>query len=332
VNCPGQPRIAAAAAGEDPAVIDHARDCLSCRALLRDQLLVVDAARVLARPRLRSERRAQLAAEVMAQSDVEAHRPWRGERVMAIAATSVAAAAVLAFWLASGIQHVDAPSTPQVASIEEPTLESVARAQLDPVGPASRASLVARGADYAREKRGNQDVVTLRDGELSVDATASEPVTIIAGDTRVTIASSRAKIVARSGVIVTTHVFAGTAQVTTNGGRLQVIDAGDVWMRQPDPVPAAAPTAPVIAASDSMAAFRLGWEQLRAHHHAQAIAAFDRATDPVVAEDAAFWAAIASERAGDRDGAATRLRSFLDRFSASPRAEAARAALERVTK
>ena len=55
-------------------------------------------------------------------------------------------------------------------------------------------------------------------------------------------------------------------------------------------------------------------------------------TDPVVAEDAAFWAAIATERAGDSDGAATRLRTFLDRFPASPRAEAARAALERVTK
>jgi TolA-binding protein len=328
VTCPAQPRIAAAAAGEDRAVIDHARDCLACRALLRDQLLVIDAARMLARPRLRSQRRAELAAEVMAQSDVEAHPPWRGERVMAIAASAVAAAAVVTIVLASGIESSDVPSAPQVASIEEPGTRSVARAQIEPVAAAQRASLVARGADYARMQRGNQDVVTLRDGELSVDATASEPVMIVAGDTRVVIASSRAKVVARGGVIVTTHVFAGTAQVTTTGGRMQVIDAGDVWMRQPDPTPAAE----AIPATDSLSAFRLGWEQLRAHNHAQAIAAFDRATDPVVAEDAAFWAAIATERAGDLDGAADRLRSFLDRYSTSPRAEAARAALERVTK
>jgi hypothetical protein len=327
VTCPGQPRIAAAAAGEDPAVIDHARDCLSCRALLRDQLLVVDAARMLARPRLRPDRRAALAAEVMAQSDVEAHPPWRGERVMAAAAGAVAAAAVITIVLASGIEASDPPSAPQVASIDEPAIKTVARAQIDPVAAPSRASLIARGADYARVQRGNQDVVTLRDGELSVDATGSNPVTIVAGDTRVMIASSRAKVVARGGVIVTTHVFAGTAQVTTSGGRLQVIDAGDVWMRPPEPTLAAEPIA-----IDSLAAFRLGWEELRAHHHAEAIAAFDRATDPVVAEDAAFWAAIASERAGDLEGAAARLRVFLDRFDASPRAEAARAALERVTK
>jgi TolA-binding protein len=99
-------------------------------------------------------------------------------------------------------------------------------------------------------------------------------------------------------------------------------------MRQPEQMPAAEP----IAGSDSMAAFRRGWEALRAHHHAQAIAAFDLATDPVVAEDAAFWAAIATERAGDLDGAATRLRDFLDRFPGSPRAETARAALERIAK
>jgi TolA-binding protein len=326
VNCPGQPRIAAAAAGEDPAVIDHARECVSCRALLRDQQLVVDTARVLARPRLRAERRAALAAEVMAHSDAELHRPWRGERVIVVVAGAVAAAAVMMIVLASGIHSVDTPRAPQVASIEEPSLQIVNSTQVDPAVPATRASLIARGADYARVQRGDQDVVTLRDGELSIDATASEPVTIIAGDTRVTLASSRAKVVARSGVIVTTHVFAGTAQVT-NGGRLQVIDAGDVWMRQPD----AAPAEPIVP-TDSMAAFRLGWEELRAHHNAQAIAAFDRASDPVVAEDAAFWAAIATERVGDLDGAATRLRAFLDRFPSSPRAEAARAALERVSK
>jgi hypothetical protein len=328
VTCPGQSRIAAAAAGEDPAVIDHARDCLSCRALLRDQQLVVDAARVLARPRLRPERRAALAAEVMAQSDAVAHQPWRGERVMAVVAGAVAAAAVITIVLASGIESSDPPNAPEVASIEELSIKSGASAQLDPVAAPSRASLIARGADYARVQRGDQDLVTLRDGELSVDATDSKPVTIIAGDTRVTIASSRATVVARGGVIVTTHVFAGTAHVTTNGGRAQVIDAGDVWMRPPEPTPVVEP----VAASDSMSAFRIGWEALRAHHNAQAVAAFDRATDPVVAEDAAFWAAIATERTGDLDGAATRLRSFLDRFPSSPRAEAARAALDRVTK
>jgi hypothetical protein len=310
-------------------VIDHARECLNCRALLRDQQVVVDAARVLGRPRLRPERRAALAAEVMAQSDVDVHPPWRGERVMAIAASIVAAAAVLTIVFATDAPIGRAPEAPQIATTEELALESSLRTQLEPVAKPQRASLIASGADYARIQRGDQDVVTLREGVLSVDATASDPVMIISGDTRVVIADSRAKVVARRGVIVTTSVFAGTAQVTTSGGHIQVIDAGDVWMRDPDatepqPVPA--------AATDSLSAFREGWEALRAHQHPQAVAAFDRATDPVVAEDAAFWAAIATERAGDLDGAATRLRSFLDRFPTSPRVEAARSALERVTK
>src|SRR5688500_1057629 len=38
-----------------------------------------------------------------------------------------------------------------------------------------------------------------------------------------------------------------------------------------------------------VAAFRRGWEALRAQQYADAIGAFDRATDPAVAEDAAFW-------------------------------------------
>ncbi len=327
MNCPGQARIAAAAAGEDPAVIDHARDCLNCRTVLREQQLVADAVRILPRPRLDPRRRAELAAEVMAYSELEAHPPWRGERVMIVAASLVAAAAIVTLVLASGIRSVDAPSAPEVASIEEPSVKSIARAQIDPVPAPLRASLVGKGADFARTQRGDQDVVTLHDGELTIDATASDPVTIVAGDTRVTIASSRATVVARRGVIVTASVFAGTAHVTTTGGRLHVIDAGDVWIRDPEAKPTAAAGARV-----SLEAFRIGWEALRAQQHPQAIAAFDRATDPVVAEDAAFWAAIAAERAGDPDDAATRLRSFLDRFPTSPRTEAARAALERVTK
>lgn len=325
-TCPIEARIAAAASGEDLAVIVHARDCLRCRTLLQEQRDLISAARSLAPPRLAPERRAALAAEVMAQGDALDVAPrWRGERMMVVAASIVAAAAAVILVIASRRATAPSPAAPDIASVDEPAVRYAQRAHLDPVAPPRPADIVATGADFARALDGDQDVVTLRDGELSVDATAREPITIVAGDTRVRIASSRAKVVARRGVIVTTHVFAGSAQITKRG-QLQVIEAGDVWVREPEVAAAPSP------AEDSLAAFRTGWEELRAHHHPQAIAAFDRATDPVVAEDAAFWAAIATERAGDLDGAATRLRGFLDRFPASPRADAARAALVRVTK
>lgn len=211
---------------------------------------------------------------------------------------------------------------------ENTTVRVERAAPQEAVAEPSRAAVSATGAVFDREQRGDQDVVTLSDGEVSVDSTDREPVTVIAGDTHIVITSSRAKVVARQGVIVTAHVFAGTAQVTSKG-RSVVVASGDVWMREPGP---AAKHELAATPSDSLWAFRQGWEDLRAHHYPQAIAAFDRATDPVVAEDGAFWAAIASERAGDNDGAATRLRAFLERFPQSPRTEAAQAALARVTK
>jgi len=325
--CPPPQRLAAAVSGEDQAVIEHARECLTCRATLTEQRELIAMARMMRVPPMRAEHRAALAAEVMAQTDYEdTQRPWRGERVMAIAASIVAAAAVITIVLASPGAKPSIPGAPAIAlNDDEPTVDTVARVHLEPVAAPRRAAVIAVGADYARMQHGGRDVVTLRDGAVSIDTTDREPITVIAGDTQVTVTGARAKVVARRGVIVTTHVFAGTAHVTA-AGRSEVIDAGDVWMRPPEE------TTEANRAAVSLSAFRVGWEALRAHRNTQAIAAFDRATDPVVAEDAAFWAGIASERAGDLEGAAQRLRDFLERFPGSPRADAARTALERVRK
>ena len=77
----------------------------------------------------------------------------------------------------------------------------------------------------------------------------------------------------------------------------------------------------------AVAAFHEGWVALHAKRYADAIAAFDRATDPAVVEDATFWAAIAAQRAGNIDEARKRLADFLARFPDSPRADRAREVL-----
>jgi hypothetical protein len=176
--------------------------------------------------------------------------------------------------------------------------------------------VVATGGDLTRATLGGVDTVAVREGVLSVDATDRAPVSITTRDTTVDIAQARAEVVARGGVIISTRVFAGSVEITS-GGVHQVIAAGAVWTPPPGP-------------ATSLAAFRAGWEALHAGHDSDAIAAFDRATDPVVAEDAAFWAAIATLRTGDRDAARTRLHAFLSHFPHSPRAADARAALERL--
>jgi hypothetical protein len=83
-----------------------------------------------------------------------------------------------------------------------------------------------------------------------------------------------------------------------------------------------------LVESSPLAAFRLGWEALRTKRYDEAIAAFDLATDPAVAEDAAFWAAIAAQRAGYNDDARKRLDGFLSLFPESPLVERARRARE----
>ena len=332
--CPIEARLAAAASGEDAAAIEHARECVACRTTIAAQREVIEAMSRLAPAPLRADRRAALAAEVMAHSDFEATPTWRGGRVMLVSTLLVAAGLALVMF-AAGPRAGKAPDAPMVATSEELGVETSERAHLEAVPEPLRASLVASGADFARVQRGDADVVTLRDGEVSVDSMNRESVTIVAGDTRVTITGSRAKVVARRGVIVTTHVFAGTASVTTKG-KSHVIDAGDVWMREAERAvaepEAKTPKLDTSKPAQSLDAFRIGWEALRDRRHADAIEAFDRATDPVVAEDAAFWAAIAAERAGDLGAAASRLRTFLEKYPGSPRADAAKAALERVLK
>jgi len=333
MTCPIDARIAAAASGEDADALAHARECLRCRALLEEQRDVIALARRTPAPVLRADHRASLAAEVMARSDVGPHRDTR-----VWLAGIVLAAAVFVIVLLHGVRDASAPSLPELASTDEPPIEIVERARIehapeDVHQAPRRAEIVSSDADFARERRDAQDIVMLRDGELAIDARDREPVTVVAGDTRVTIARSRVHIIARTGVIVTARVFAGSAEVTTAGKR-QVIDAGAVWTRETPAEPGrdTAPRAPETGPSASLTAFRAGWEALRANRYLDAIAAFDRATDPVVAEDAAFWAAIASERAGNRADAATRLRAFVDRFPGSVRIEAARSALDRVSR
>ena len=318
MTCPIDARLAAAASGEDAGALAHARECLRCRVVLQDQRAAIAVAQQWPALALRPQRRAALAAEVMAASDVAGTR-WRDTRVLAAAAIVALAAGIVL--VATGTreaspQDVPVPELAILASVDEPTVAIEQRTMIEIDAPV----------------RTEPRAISVHEGTLPLDTRAAEPVTIVAGDTRVVVADARASIVAHDGVIVSAQVFAGSVEIT-RGATHVFVDAGNVWTR---PAKAATTTPPreappqATGADASLAAFRSGWEALRLARFADAIAAFDRASDPVVAEDAAFWAAIASERAGDRAEAARRLDAFIARFPASPRIEAARGALERV--
>ena len=127
---------------------------------------------------------------------------------------------------------------------------------------------------------------------------------------------ARVKVIATKGVVSSVAVFAGSAQVTIDGHSV-IVEAGTVWERD-------------VARDDALAAFKTGWTALRAGDNAAAIAAFDLATDPIVAEDATYWSAIASERANDSAGAVRRYRELLERFPSTTRTAEARAAITRL--
>jgi TolA-binding protein len=108
------------------------------------------------------------------------------------------------------------------------------------------------------------------------------------------------------------RVFAGSEERRQDAG----LTRDQVTLPPPPPVP--------------VTAFQRGWIALRDAHYAEAIAAFDQATEPAVAEDAAYWAAIASARAGDFAAAARRMTAFVAKFPGSTRISDARTMLVRL--
>lgn len=331
MSCVALEQLAAVATGEEvPGVLDHARACARCSALVDEQRSIHQLARTLRPPRLPTDRRAELAAEVMALAEAPRRHSWlakRENRRFAIAgAVGLAVAAALlivATWSRSDERLPIAPIAHDVPGIR--IQDRAAATEPPPAGDPSASIVAASDADLVRDTTPDRDVVTLRAGSVSIDASRTRPVHVVAGTTRVAVVRARAAIVARAGVIEQVSVFAGSVEVMTNGKR-HVIEAGATWDRLPQPAQLLQPSRPTA----SLDAFRQGWTALRNGDHVIAITAFDRATDPVVAEDATYWAAVASERLGQRDDARRRFTDFVARFPASPRADAARTAITRL--
>ncbi len=345
--CPALELIAAAASGSGANDVDaaivlaHAVACPRCAELLREQREIRGFAMRLPVPTLDRDRRAELAAEVMALADA-APRDRRALPIAIGACVAIAAAATIAIVLAmrsmGDPQVATAPPTPPTIEQPRPKPAPVA---IDLAPPVSNDPVieVSTGSKITR-RVGATEQVELADGNLTVDARSSRDVAVTAGTTQVAVGRAKATIIAKRGVIRSVQVFAGSVEVTANGQK-RMVSAGTIWrsteLLEPKPevvapttAPAPEPEPPKSASELSLQAFRDGYTALRAGRNADAIAAFDRATDPVVAEDAMFWAAVASDRSGDKDDAIRRYTAFLARFPSSPRTGDAKAALAKL--
>jgi hypothetical protein len=199
--------------------------------------------------------------------------------------------------------------------------------------PAEPAAIsAAAGARYDRRDDGAIDRIALRDGTVTIEASArTTPVVVSGKNVKVRTGSRAARLAAtaEAGVVRQVQVFAGSVEIQTSAG-VVVVMAGEMWTWNGDAAPAAA------AASDPeadapVAAFRAGWEALRAGDFATAATELERAEDDRgVGEDAAYWAAIAWGRAGQTARAIDGLERFLTKFPKATRAGEAHLALARL--
>ncbi len=257
-------------------------------------------------------------------------RRRRVRAVAVLAGAALCAAAVAFVLLRPAHEEAEAPiaiapppvpalptAPPRVDVRPDPVPEAPAPAPVRSTPPAVATAKVDGGGEFSRDAGAGRDVVTLARGDVTVDSIGARPIAVVRGDTSVVATSAKAQVVAKRGVIAQVTVIAGSVEVTVAGKRV-VIEQGMTWDRN-------------AAREDSLAAFRTGWEALRAGDNAAAIAAFDQATDEVVAEDALYWGAIASERVHDEAGAVTRYRALVEKFPKSPRVPAAQAAIVRLS-
>lgn len=332
MSCPAFERLAAAASGEDEAILAHLDDCSECQSIVEDQgamrLLVAQAPA----PRLSAAHQEVLGAEIMAHAD---WMPMRSRRVVPFAGAGLAVAAAIAIAFGLGafrstddvvdvatIEPTRTPSTEMIVSpvvrIDGPDVDLVVHTPRPTTIVAERRATLDGTGSYSRKLAGDHELVKLSSGELTVDTDSASrrPVRVVTGDTTLAFKRARVKVIATRGAIAQVSVFAGTAELTING-TTQIIEAGMVWERPATP-------------QDSSSVFQEGWTALREGRNADAISLFDRAVDPIVAEDALYWGAIASERIGDAAGAMQRYELLVEKFPTSPRAKKAKAALARL--
>ena len=294
----------AATTGE---VDDHVEDCLTCRRRLALERDAQKAAQRLPVPALPAARRRALAAEILAIAEREPpvrRRPWRAAATAIAGAAAMAAAIALSTWWPGRTAELAVPR-PVASAPEELAIatSSVAHIEAPPVPAAPRIE-ASGGARLSQRVGGARDVVTLVEGVVEIDTRSARDVDVHVGDSVVRVDDATVRIRAHQHAIVSVQVVLGAARVTSPEQHV-TLQRDSLWFPGPP------------AKERSLAAFQDAWIALRAGHNREAIALFDRATDPVVAEEATYWAAIAARRSGDRTLAAERIADFLRRFPRS---------------
>ncbi|HEY4182064.1 MAG TPA: tetratricopeptide repeat protein [Kofleriaceae bacterium] len=323
MSCLSDARIAAAASGDDVAASEHAAACIRCRRLIAEAEATRAQLKLVRVMELAVARRASLRAELLARRDAasarRARRPWAAALAIVAALAVGALVVIFASHAATQVALVPPVIEPVDTGAQAPALPPATTESVGLPPPPVADGLVTGAGRFERDG----DAVQLTDGSITIDSQGRRATQVVLRRTRVTVDGARIKITASGGNIVQIVVFAGSVEVERDG-HVQVIESGELWRPAPKQ---AAPVNAAAVRSPAVDAFHRGWTALQAKSYADAIAAFDEATDPAVAEDASFWAATAAARAGDSEEARRRLRIFVATYPESPHADSARAEL-----
>ena len=321
--------------GADPSFLAHLSNCARCGSEWEAMSQLRRRARELPQhqPRDLAAARARLLHAARTQG-----RPARSKRWLLVASAAVILVAV-------GLSV--AWSTP------EPSNHGIVRAPTPaPTSqPNYRASIEGdERARFVRISAQPDEVVRLYEGTITLDVehlAAGERFRVLTEDAEVEVHGTVFTVEAHADAIDAVHVTEGRVEVRRQTEVPVFLGAGERWRRPEPPVVTvsraetprraspredareeSAAQLPWVHDHDSAeTAFQEGWSALRRGDPTEAARRFETISNHELAEEAAYWRAVALKRSGQRDDAITAFESFLREHPESRRRGEAAVAL-----
>jgi TolA-binding protein len=340
-------------------VVRHVRDCSACAGLAAELGTVISVAAELlpVAPMSQASRERIRAALGAASADgATTKRARRSSAAWALAAGLVGMAV-----LAGGGAYVARKSAKSQVSEMPQAPTAVAEERGTPSGSLAKVRLFGE-ASFRRLADPPDEIVRLASGRAAFEVThlsSTQRFRVIAGDGEVEVRGTRFEVEARDGILWTVAVAEGKVDVRVGDGVLR-LQGGDEWHRQrpssaaerPQKAASSArlaehelsrdslhdhglPQKPQLQASQASQAnrenFALAWAHLRHSEWDEATRDFGavaaHAHGRALEEDALYWQAVATARAGHTQQASALFETFLQRFQEGAHTGAATLAL-----
>ncbi len=309
-------------------VVCHLRSCPACAQLADELRAVVSAAAELPPVPPMSQASRERIRDALSVANVEARPAWAGRRRMrltwAFAGGLASIALVLCGWF-----YVRRRAESQLVQ------RSGEAAEVDgKLGSVAKVRAFGE-AKFRRVSGPPDETVRVEAGRVAFEVAhlaGAQRFRVITGDGEVEVRGTKFEVETRGDALWSVAVTEGRVDVRVGDMDLR-LQAGDEWQRQPTSPPAepAADKAKSVFETNNREGFDLAWSHLRRGEWDKAIRSFSavavQARGQALEEDALYWQAVATARAGRAREASQVFEVLLQRFHAGARAGAAALAL-----